>query len=204
MKIWARRLRELREKHHLSLTDVEARTGIGNRALGHYERSYREMDLATLKKLADFYGVSTDYILGRENETGQAVALLDTVRIPVLAESDIVAGGVEYALERCEEHLYIPRMLVEPRSFLVAVSDESMSPVIEKGDYVIVSPGPGWRDGDLYLLCDGERLIVRRLIATARGVLLQPFNQKHKPDLVSADQLGSLILGKVTGLWRRF
>lgn len=58
-------LRTLRKERGLSQTKVETKTGIAQALLSKYENGLRLPPTETLIKLADFYGVSVDYILMR-------------------------------------------------------------------------------------------------------------------------------------------
>ncbi|MDZ5711611.1 helix-turn-helix domain-containing protein [Jeotgalibacillus haloalkalitolerans] len=60
------RLRDLREKRGISQLELSRRLDIPNQNISNYERGYRTPDYEALKKFADFYEVSTDYILGRD------------------------------------------------------------------------------------------------------------------------------------------
>ncbi|KYG90851.1 hypothetical protein A0U40_17805 [[Bacillus] sp. KCTC 13219] len=62
------RLRSLREKRGLKQTEFAERMGIPNQNVSNYERGFRQPDYETLKKFADFFEVSTDYLLGRTNQ----------------------------------------------------------------------------------------------------------------------------------------
>jgi len=59
------RLRFARGRKGWSQNLVCQKLGISNSGLSGYERDYREPDAETLKKLADIYEVSVDYLLGR-------------------------------------------------------------------------------------------------------------------------------------------
>lgn len=61
------RLRELRESRGLTLEQVAEALDLRNQYVSNYELGKRRPDFDTLKKFADFYNVSIDYILGREN-----------------------------------------------------------------------------------------------------------------------------------------
>ena len=63
--MYFRRLRDLREDRDLKQTDVAALLGIRQTVYSRYERGYQNLPLEHLLALADYYGVSTDYILGR-------------------------------------------------------------------------------------------------------------------------------------------
>ena len=66
--MYFRRLRDLREDRDLKQTDVAALLGIRQTVYSRYERGYQNLLLEHLLALADYYGVSTDYILGRTND----------------------------------------------------------------------------------------------------------------------------------------
>ncbi len=59
-------LRELRESKKLYQKDIAKILNISTSAYGYYEQGKRDPDTFTLKTLADFYGVTSDYLLGRE------------------------------------------------------------------------------------------------------------------------------------------
>lgn len=63
----ARRLKSLRENRGISQKFVAEKIGVNNSTLSGYESGYREPDAITLTKLADFYEVTTDYLLGRSS-----------------------------------------------------------------------------------------------------------------------------------------
>lgn len=64
---FASMLKQLREQSRLSQKDVADYLGITRQAVASYELAKREPDYEILKKLADYFGVSVDYILGRSN-----------------------------------------------------------------------------------------------------------------------------------------
>ena len=56
----------LREQLNVTQRAVADYIGLSRQAYAHYEFGDRYPDLKTLCKLADFFGVSVDYLLGRE------------------------------------------------------------------------------------------------------------------------------------------
>ena len=58
-------LKRLRTKKGLTSEELCPKIGIKGGSYRNYERNDRKPDYDTLVKLADFYGVSTDYLLGR-------------------------------------------------------------------------------------------------------------------------------------------
>ena len=65
------KLKELREKMGLTKREASTQLGIPYNTYNFYERGDREPNIATLIKLADFYGCSVDRLIGREDQTVQ-------------------------------------------------------------------------------------------------------------------------------------
>ena len=61
------RIKDLREDRDLRQTDVAEATGIDQRTLSNYETGKTNPDSFALIRLADFFDVSVDYLLGRTN-----------------------------------------------------------------------------------------------------------------------------------------
>ncbi len=61
------RLRRLRERRRMNRKAMGECCGLSKNIIGMYERGEKEPSLKTLIKIADFFEVSTDYLLGREN-----------------------------------------------------------------------------------------------------------------------------------------
>ena len=61
------RIRELREDRDLRQKDVADATGIDQKTLSNYETGKTNPDSVAILRLADFFEVTTDYLLGRAN-----------------------------------------------------------------------------------------------------------------------------------------
>lgn len=61
-------MRLLRKKHGLTQVQLQLATGIEQALLSKFERGERIPPTDTLITLADFYGVSLDYIVGRTDK----------------------------------------------------------------------------------------------------------------------------------------
>lgn len=61
------RLKDLREDKDLVQKEIAAILGIDQRVYSNYETGKREIPTRFVIILADFYGTTTDYILGRTN-----------------------------------------------------------------------------------------------------------------------------------------
>lgn len=61
---YTRRLRDLREDHDKTQQDIAEVLGTSQTMYARYERGANELPLRHLVKLAEYYLVSTDYLLG--------------------------------------------------------------------------------------------------------------------------------------------
>ena len=62
-----KRMKELRSEKGLKQKEVAEDLGLSPKAFAHYEAGRRKPNYELLGKVADFYGVTTDYLLGRSN-----------------------------------------------------------------------------------------------------------------------------------------
>lgn len=99
------KLLELRKSKNMLQREVAFACGITTAAYGSYEKGDREPTLETLSKLADFFGVTVDELLGRTPQ------LFDDARVPKTEVQDLfdqlnsgeqarVIGYMENMLER--------------------------------------------------------------------------------------------------------
>ena len=62
-------LRALRKSANLTLQQLADALGTSNQVLSRYEQGKRQADYNTLAKLAQYFNVSIDYLLGFKNST---------------------------------------------------------------------------------------------------------------------------------------
>lgn len=63
--MYFQRLRDLREDMDMTQKQISELLGIQQTVYSRYERGAQNIPIEHLIRLADFYGTSTDYILGR-------------------------------------------------------------------------------------------------------------------------------------------
>lgn len=74
------RLKELRESVGLSQYAFAEKFGISQSTVGNWEAGRREPNSATMQRIADFFGVTVDYLLGRDEPKKE--------KPPVITEKD--------------------------------------------------------------------------------------------------------------------
>lgn len=65
--VYFKQLRDLREDNDKTQSEIAKYLGIQQTVYSRYERGFQTIPVEHLIKLADYYDVSVDYILGRKN-----------------------------------------------------------------------------------------------------------------------------------------
>jgi transcriptional regulator with XRE-family HTH domain len=68
------RIKELRNEKGITQADLAKILKISDRAVGYYENGDREPDYTTLLKIAEYFDVSIDYLLGRVDVRKEAAS----------------------------------------------------------------------------------------------------------------------------------
>ena len=68
--MWRYRIRELREDHDLTQRFIASYLSIAQNTYSNYENGKREIPMEQMIRLADFYKVNMDYLIGRTDEKG--------------------------------------------------------------------------------------------------------------------------------------
>lgn len=80
------RIRELRENKGIKQKDMAETLKIGLSTLSQYETGKREPDYLMLVKLADYFEVSVDFLLGKSNEKKEDIRVADSNNLSIETE----------------------------------------------------------------------------------------------------------------------
>jgi transcriptional regulator with XRE-family HTH domain len=111
------RISALRKSHHLTQDDMSTTLGISRAALSHYEKGRREPDYDTLIKIADFFKVSLDYIMGRTDdplisldpEIREFTDQLELSDDQLLHQFDLTIDGTKLSVEEAKRFIAFVR-----------------------------------------------------------------------------------------------
>lgn len=120
MKTVGNILRELRNLKGKTQIEVFNDTGIHNKTLSGYENNVSEPDFDTIKILASYYETSTDYILGKKDETS-SVANTKEEKKPkdlqkILEQHEIMFNGAALTEEDKQDILDVIELKLYKRS----------------------------------------------------------------------------------------
>ncbi|ALA55026.1 helix-turn-helix transcriptional regulator [Shouchella clausii] len=94
------RIRSLREKEELTQKQLAEKLKIPHQNLSNYERNFRQPDYETLNKIASYFDVSVDYLLGRTDNPNSDISIA-------------YDGGIKYEDE--DEREFIEQQLEQYR-----------------------------------------------------------------------------------------
>lgn len=194
------RLKQLRAGRHLSQLDVATRTGIPLSTIAMYELGKRVPRYEQLKTLCEFYHTTTDYIMyGKAGETkpsAKSIPVLGNVAAGIPIEEIVdVTGHVEIEPERTERGTY----------FGLEVRGDSMSPMIESGDILIVRQQTDAETDDIVIAqVDRSNATCKKLKKYRDGIALVSLNPHYEPMYFSTVTASEVqIIGKVEEIRRR-
>ncbi|MCL2343321.1 MAG: LexA family transcriptional regulator [Firmicutes bacterium] len=183
------RLKSLRTAESLTQAELAARFRVTQQAVARWERGSASPEPGIVAKLAAFFRVSADYLLGGE----------DTPPFPLVKIIGAVKAGYDgFAVEEALGRSPADVRDAEGYRYLL-VRGDSMEPYIREGDLALVHLQPTLNNGDLGVILygDGEATLkrYRRMGDTVR---LEPFNRAYDAvELAGEDLAGLRIFGKV-------
>ncbi len=200
-----KRLTELRKSRNITQSAVAGLLGITRPAYTNYETGARRPDHETLCRLAEFYGVSVDYLLEREDKKNPSGRVL--IRLPVYGKA--AAGAPIFTEDDITGYVGVFKDDVSGGDYTaIRVSGDSMEPNIMDGDIVIVRVQPDVDSGQVaVVLIGGEEASVKKLIRHKDGIVLMSNNPDYEPMVFSKKDIVSLpvsVYGKVVELRRKF
>lgn len=186
------RLKELREKKELFQSDVAKFLGISTPAYSYYENNKRNMPAETAIKLSKFFNVSVDYLLGIETANKSLLPVLGTVK----------AGYNYLAQENIIDYVDPSINIADPENYFgLIVKGDSMSPLFDEGDYLIVHKSDGeFNTNDIgIVLINGDEATVKKVVKTDTGIELHAFNPYYPAKKFTYEEMDRLPV-KVIGV----
>lgn len=192
------RIRVLANQRGLSLPRLEEELNMGNGTISRWRTSTPGTN--KLEKVADYFGVSIDYLIGRTETPTQNTSSNKGIRIPVLG--DVAAGIPIEMITDIVDWEEIPQIMAQTGEYFgLRIKGDSMSPRISEGDTVIVRRQDDAESGDLVIATvNGDSATCKRLMKYQTGISLISFNPMYKPMEFSNQEVATIpvrILGKV-------
>lgn len=190
------RLKELRREKRLTQIQFAEAFQISNGTIGMWETNKRQPDQSTLVKLATFFGVTTDYLLGREEKKliNNEVELNDLYPVPLLGK--VVAGVPIESQENLEGYIYISYKPKENYFALRVQGDSMINAGIRDKSILVVHKQTYAENGEIVVAMLNGESTVKRFKIFGNDIFLMPENPAFEPIHVQKND-DFLILGKV-------
>lgn len=211
----ASRLKSEREKLGMNKKEISEQLGIPYTTYCNYEAGSREPNSEMLKKIANYYSVTLDYLLGlsdinnsshqqEETELNNAGFSLEkygilpvkTKKIPMLGE--IACGEPKYCNEEYETFIEASDH-IDADFCLVAKGDSMINARIYNVDVVFIKRQPTVENGEIAaVIIDNEATLKRVYYYPDKNKLvLSAENPAYEPFIYTEEELNQIkILGK--------
>lgn len=191
------RLKDLRIEKDKLQEDIGKIIGVSGRAVGNYETGKRDLSPEKILKLAEYFEVSTDYLLGK---TDIRNFIVPVVKIPVLGT--VKAGYDWLAEENIVDYITVKEHIPNVNEFYaLRITGDSMLPLLSEGDLVIVHGQDDVESGQTaVVLINGEEATVKKLIKTNDGIELHAMNPYYPVRKFTYEDMKNIpvkIIGRV-------
>lgn len=199
-------LKNLRVSKGLSQEELSNKFGVSTSTIGMYETNKREPNFELLKEFANFFNVSTDYLL--EQIKKDDLANFDIIQIPLLGK--IAAGCPTEMFADVIDYIDIPADMARGNKELFALKTKgkSMEPNFIEGDILIFEKTEDCENGQFCAVAvNGDDATFKKVTKTDTGIMLQPLNPAFETKFYTNDQIASLpvtIIGVLKQIRRNF
>ena len=188
------RLRSARENKELDQASLAGKAGIVTRTLQRWEKGEQVPDGIAITRLARATGVQASWLLTGEGEMYPSLSRPDnvytlpgsnrrrvkTVDLPLIAA--VPAGKVAtlFHPDFVDDYVTVDDVK-DAQAFALKVKGNSMSPRIEDGDVVIVSPQQEARSGDVCVARVNGEDTLKKVKFEGNYIHLIPLNPEYDP-----------------------
>ena len=201
--MFGQQIKSLRKEYKMSQAELAKQLKVTQQAIGKWETGKSTPDTDTLKRLAEIFKTSVDFLLGVESapavsssfpfeveyeDEGFGIPVIGTVRAGYNALAYNDDYGYEYEnVRNPDEYFYL------------IVRGDSMEPRIKDGDLALVHKQPTLNDGDLGVIVYGDNEgTLKKFSRRGNTIILSPFNPDYEPKIISGEDLNNVyIAGKV-------
>lgn len=200
MNIIADKIKTLCKNRGITMVQFESDCGLSHGYVRTLDRQNSVPSVERLTKIANYFGVSTDFLLGKKE-----IQKSNGVTIPLVGR---VAAGIPIdAVENIIGQEEISAQLAKTGEFFaLRISGDSMSPFIMDGDVVVVRQQNDAESGEVVIaLINGHDGVCKKLKKMDSGIMLLSLNTAYEPMVFTHAEIDTTpvqILGKVIEIRR--
>ena len=192
------RLKDLRVERKLTLEQLAAEVGISKSALGKYESDNgKDISPYSILLLADYYGVSCDYLMGRTETKNHPNTALHELHLSDASIDVLRTGKFNHRLlSELICHKDFQRFMLDAEIYVDRIADmrvKDMNAVLEAVRQMALMKNGG-EENDLHLRTlevaqIREDEYFGSLIADDLKGILHDIRSEHRPDTMTADEV---------------
>ena len=146
-------------------------TGISQGNISDWNRGRAAPSMDNITKIADYFKVSTDYLLGKTDDptpindwlAKNAIPIGEMIRLPVYGR--VSAGNGVLATNDIVGYEWADKKYADEEYFFLSVKGDSMSPKIEEGDLVLVRKQTSVDSGSYAVVTlDDEEGLIKKVV----------------------------------------
>ena len=192
------RLKDLRVAKKLTLEQLSTEVGISKSALGKYESDNgKDISPYSISMLADYYGVSSDYLMGRTETKNHPNTALHELHLSDASIDVLRTGKFNHRLlSELICHKDFQRFMLDAEIYVDRIADmrvNDMNAVLEAVRQMALMKNGG-EENDLHLRTlevaqIREDEYFGSLIADDLKGILRDIRSEHRPDTMTADEV---------------
>ncbi len=207
--VTAQRLRQCREESRETLDEIGRLTGVNKSTVMRWERGdTSRINMPTLCLLAQHYRVDPRWLLGATDEPGSSrePEQADVVPVPVIGSVRAGCGGIVMEEAIGTEPVERSMLHGDEEYFWLSVSGDSMTPLINDRDLVLVRRQDSVDSGRYaVVLVNGEEGLVKRVVYGPDWIELQSVNPFYPPRRFEGAQVTQvMVVGLVVESKRKY
>ncbi len=206
----ALRLRQCREESHETLEQIGLLTGVNKSTVMRWERGdTSKINLPTLYALAQHFHVNPLWLQGLSDDaTAQEISLpsADVVPVPIIGAVRAGCGGLVFEDPSGTEPVDASLLRSGEEYFWLRVSGDSMTPMINDRDLVLVRRQESVDSGRYaVVMVNGEEGLVKRVVYSDNWIELQSVNPYYPPRRFEGEQVSAVtVIGLVVESKRKY
>lgn len=220
------RLKYVRNRKHVSIARAAKDIGISKTTLISYEQGHSSPKPPTFQAIADFYGVSSAWLMGFSemdnrlfiNHSGEqhtqlnylnhntkqpGLVLYDDLKLFYAPLLKGIQDGIDlFDTDNIEDFYYVDitfaGLKLDDTAFLYRLNSNNMAPKYSSGDLVLIQKQDKIKDGEVAILILNDEVKVNIYHHSDHYVFLESINQEYKLEKILSTSVK--IIGKV--IWR--
>ena len=191
-------IKSLREQHNLSQEELGNIVNVSDKTVSSWEINRTEPKMGIVQQLADYFGVTTDYLIkgNFENDDFDNIYKIDKIKLPFLGS--VACGEPIYADEDRESYIMVGTD-IHADFCLQCKGDSMINARIHDGDIVFVRKQDIVNNGEIAVVIIDDEATLKRFYyyKEQNMVILRPENNKYQDIVLTGEELEKVrVIGK--------